>query len=201
MANRRFGQFFYTTHAKPVLLDVKIPIGATGAVGTIVGPGVASVTRVSAGIYAVRLQDNYAKCFSIRASMQSPVTGAAVNDGSFVTGTVYEIVTVGSTDWAAAGLLKGVTAAVGVSFVAAGAGGAGTGTAKALGVSGIAVVEAMGNPNLALAPIGVGNMGGQVIVQCLAATSSSVTTLVPTDPASGSTLALEIYLSDSSISN
>jgi hypothetical protein len=202
MANRRFTQFHYTPHAMPVLIDCNIAIGATGAVGTVKGPGVASVTRLAAGIYKIKLQDNYYKFYGMRHWLKAPVTGADVAAGSLTPGTVYEITALGTTttaQWVTAGVPVGVTPAVGVSFLAA-ATSAGTGTAKAIGVSGIATVEVVGNTDTQLNPSGEANtIGGYVIVKCLGATDASTTTLIATDPAQGSILGLEFYLSNSSV--
>ncbi len=62
MANRYFTQFFYTPHKMPVLLDCNIVIGATGAVGTVKGPGISSVTRLAVGTYQIKLQDKFILC-------------------------------------------------------------------------------------------------------------------------------------------
>lgn len=201
MANTRFTQFLYTKHAKPVILDVDIPIGATGAVGTLVGgSGISSVTRLAAGLYKVQFVDNYNKFLGMQACIFSPNSGSNVNDGSFSVGTTYIITAVGTTNWQTAGLPTGQTAAIGSVFKATAVGGAGSGTAKVQGVSGIANIEMLGSPTTTLYPTGLsGNPGGYVIFQTLAATSSSVTTLIATDPANGSTLSLEFYFSDSGL--
>ena len=193
MANRYFTQFFYTPHKMPVMLDMNVAIGATGAVGTLKGPGIYGVTRLGTGIYQIKLQDNYNKFFKLDWNLEAPVTGSAVNDGSFSVGTVYQITTVGTTDWTAAGLPAGLTAAVGMVFKAATIGGAGTGAAKALGTSGIFAVEVVGNPQLMLAPTGSANIGGIITIKCLNASGAA------TDPADGSVLFLDLYLSNSSV--
>lgn len=193
MANRYFTQFFYTPHKMPVMLDCNVAIGATGAVGTVKGPGIYGVTRLGTGIYQIKLQDNYNKFFKLDWNLEAPVTGSAVNDGSFSVGTVYQITTVGTTDWTAAGLPAGLTAAVGMVFKAATIGGAGTGAAKALGTSGIYAIEVLGNPQLMIAPNGAANIGGIITIKCLNASGAA------TDPADGSTLFLDFYLSNSSV--
>lgn len=193
MANRYFTQFFYTPHKMPVMLDCNVAIGATGAVGTVKGPGIYGITRLTTGIYQIKLQDNYNKFFKLDWNLEAPVTGSAVNDGSFSVGTVYQITTVGTTDWTAAGLPAGQTAAVGMVFKAATIGGAGTGAAKALGTSGIFAVEVVGNPQLMLAPTGSANIGGIITIKCLNASGAA------TDPADGSVLFLDLYLSNSSV--
>lgn len=198
MANRYFTQFFYTLHKMPVLIDCNFAIGGTGAVGTVKGPGVKAITRLAAGVYQIQFQDNYYKYFGMDFSVSSPVTGSNVNAGSFSAGTSYVITALGTTNWNAIGLPTGVTAAVGQGFVATGVG-AGTGTAKAVAPSGIATIETLGDPSLELAPMPTTNQGASIIIQCLSATSSSVTTLVPADPVSGTQLYLTFYLSNSSV--
>lgn len=201
MSNRRYTQFFYSAHAMPVLMDCNIAIGASGAVGTLKGPGISSVTRLAAGIYKVRFADNYNKLFGFWGHLRAPVTGADVAAGSLTPGVVYQITALGTTttaNWVTAGVPAGITPAVGVSFLCA-ATSAGTGTAKALGVSGITNIEILGDSNLQLSPIGVGLIGGYCIVKCLGPTAADDTALVATDPASGSVLFLNFYLSNSSV--
>jgi hypothetical protein len=55
-----------------------------------------------------------------------------VNDGSFVVGQAYQIVSVGTTDWTAAGAESDI--GVGGIFTATSVGGAGSGTANSVGV-------------------------------------------------------------------
>jgi hypothetical protein len=95
-------------------------------------------------------------------------------------------------DWHAVGVPHGVTPQVGVSFVAkaTGAGGS-TGLVIAAGVSGIASLEVIGDPNLSLAPHVSGpsaNVGGWVLVQLLNGSSA------PTAPAAGSTCGMCFYV-------
>lgn len=192
MANRSFTQFFYTPHKMPVLLDCNVAIGATGAVGTVKGPGIAAVTRLGVGVYQIQLQDDYYKFYLNKWYFGAPVTGAAVNDGSFVVGTMYQITSVGTTNWAAAGLPVGITPAVGAVFLASSVGGAGTGAAKAMGSSGIFAVEVLGDTNTMLANLTPGQ-GGFVTIKCLNAAGAA------TDPAAGSLMGLGFYLSNSSV--
>lgn len=101
-------------------------------------------------------------------------------------------------DWQAVGLPKGLTPSVGQSFIATstGAGGS-TGTVIAAGVSGITSLEVIGDPNLSIAPApqgGTDNVGGWILVQLLAPTSSSVTTPVATAPTAQSTLGMSFYM-------
>lgn len=196
MANRNFasGGKIYSMHVMPVLLDCNVAIGASGAPGTLKGPGIASITRLSAGIYQVQLQDNYNRYYFGAASFVSPVSGTPVADGSFSTGTVYVITSLGTTNWAAAGLPANIAPAVGAVFKAANAGGAGSGTAETSSHSGIFSTEAIGDTNtmLSLFPT-TPLLGGLVTFQTLNASGAA------TDPASGSVMALTFYLSNSSI--
>lgn len=202
MANRSWANTgkIWAPHVFPVLLDCNITIGSTGAVGTVVGPGIASVTRLAVGTYKILFQDDYNKLFGMEAALKAPVTGSNVAATALVPNTVYEITAMGTTtqaNWETAGVPSGVTAAVGVAFKAA-ATSSGNGTAKAIGASGISSVELVGLPNTMMQNSGV-NVGGYVIVQCVGPTDATTTTQIATDPASGSILFLQFYLSNSSV--
>ncbi len=172
MANRNYpNSRIYSGHYMPVQVDAVISIGATGAPTIESAPLVHSITRLAAGQYRIQLQDNYNSLLDFRGTAQSPVSGGAVAGGSFSIGTVYQIVSLGNTtqaQWVTAGLPSGITAAVGDVFKAA-AIGAGTGTVKVLGSSGIACMELMGN-NAAMLKNQVANTannGGYVDFQCM----------------------------------
>ena len=79
MANRNYvsGGKIYSMHVKPVIIDVKIRIGAAGAVTSFQGAMVKSVVRVSQGVYKIKMQDktSYNRIFTTHGAMQSPVTG------------------------------------------------------------------------------------------------------------------------------
>lgn len=188
MANRWFQQFFYSLNHSPVFLEGNAVIGSTGAVGTVKGSGLKSVTRLGVGTYRLLPEDGYPRYLGGHVGFVSPTTGSNVNDGSFVAGTSYVITAVGTTNWHAVGVPAGVTPAVGVGFVATGVGGAGSGTVKAVGASGIYAVEIVGDPQLQ-----VNQAGGGVIIQCLNASGA------PTDPASGSVLGFVMFLRNSTV--
>lgn len=127
------------------------------------------------------------------------ITFSAAVAGLF-TGFAF-VLTVSDTnlqDWNGVGLPRGLTPSVGQSFVATSTGaGASTGLVIAAGVSGVASVEVIGDPNLSFAPQAQGgspNVGGWLLVQFLAATSSSVTTVIPTAPANGSVCGMSFYV-------
>ncbi len=197
--NRRTIQFMATFHGKPVLVDCDIPIGSTGAVGTVAGMGIASVTRLAVGTYKVKFQDTFNKYLGTFAEIWSPNSGSNVAVTAINPTTVYTITVVGTTTtagWITAGVPVGVTPAVGVTFLCA-ATTTGTGQCQIPSVSGLAHIEVVGNPNVMVNPAGGAGIG-YVVVQTLGATDASTTTLIPKDPASGSTLSLAFYFSDSS---
>lgn len=207
MSNERYTQFFYSKHGQYVALDVDVPIGASGAVGTLVsGAGISSVARNAAGIYQVNFTAPFNKFIGMHCDIRSPNSGSSilVASAGTVSGTTYVITILGTTTtagWVSLGLPVGVTPAVGVAFKS-------TATATATGTgavqvqlatgSGLSGIELIGNPQLTLYPTGLGAANAYLIFQTLAATNSSTTTLLATDPASGSTLSLSFYFSNSS---
>lgn len=130
-----------------------------------------------------------------------PVDGA----GSLATGFTFSLPVddYNSKDWRGVGLPRGVTAAVGASFVATATGfGASTGQVKAAGISGISSIELVGDPNTTLGPVPTGgspNVGGWILVQFLGATNSSTTTLIPKAPTDGSVVGLSFVVEAGSI--
>lgn len=219
----------YSPHVTPVLADLTFTVDATNGLGItgLKGQAVQNVfmhtsttpTRgpngklnpnPAAGYALIQLSDNYTRVYSVLPTIQAPVTGSALNvdasDAALTAGIPYQIVTLGTTtaaDWLALGVQPGVTAAVGVSFVALATGaGTGTGTVKALGNSGLSHIELLGNSNLTAGPVPAGgspNVGAYILISLLGATSSSVTTLIPTAPAAGTIINLAMYLNQSSV--
>lgn len=189
MANRFFQQFFFSLNHYPVWLEGSADIGASGAASGLKGSGLLSLTRKAAGVYELKLEDNYSKFLAFDVKFAGPVTGAAVTAGSFVSGTLYRILTVGNTDYTAVGLPAGITAAPGATFVASGAG-AGTGTVKAITESAVYKVELVGDPSLMDSP----SVQGAVLhFVCWDAAGS------PVDPADGSKMWLQVCYRNSSV--
>lgn len=152
----------------PVSLDMSVSIGSSGAptIESGSGLGIQSITRLSAGKYRLRLDDNYMKLLMVNARMQSPV-GSPVVAGSLSPGSVYQIISLGTStqaNWVTAGVPEGIEAAVGVTFLCA-ATSSGTGTAGLLGSSGVMNVEIMGN-NANMLQYSPGK-GGYVDIQCM----------------------------------
>ena len=79
MSNRNYasGGKIYSMHVKPVIVDVKITIGALGAVTSFSGAMVQSVVRTSQGLYKIKLQNltNFTKVYTTQGCMESPATG------------------------------------------------------------------------------------------------------------------------------
>lgn len=129
-------------------------------------------------------------------------------DGAIPTGFTFAVVdsSTNGDDWRGVGLPPGVVANVGASFIATATGyatqGGSTGLVIAPGVSGISSIEVIGDPNQSLSPIprrGSPNVGGWILVQFLGATSSSVTTQLPTAPAAGSIVGMSFYVEAGSV--
>jgi hypothetical protein len=129
--------------------------------------------------------------------------GGAPSDGTIATGFTFVLTkyTTNLTDWQKVGVPAGVVPQVGVSFIAIATGyttgGASSGKVKAIDTSGIVQMEVVGDPNFSIAPIPMGgspNSGGWFLVQFMAATSSSVTTLIPTAPKDGTIIQMTILL-------
>lgn len=141
MSNRRLYQFLFSKQPMLKKINALVTFGASGAVASVGGPGVLSCTKLTTGIYQLKLIDNYVSVVGYTWAMFGGAPGSNVTDGSFVTNTLYEITALGTTSWAAIGLDADFTPAVGQVFVATGAGGSGGGTAKAIGASNVIEVE------------------------------------------------------------
>jgi hypothetical protein len=203
MANRNYpNSKLYSLNIYPVALNASINIGASGAVSSFnsgTGSGIAAVTKLATGVYQIQLKDNYASLLGAGFDLQSPNTGSAVTAGSFVVGTLYTITSLGTTNYNAVGIPAGITPAIGMGFVAT-AIGSGTGTATAVGNSGVGSVELVSNTKgmLSKQPF-VANSGGYIIFQTLGATSSSVTTQIAANPASGSVILVQLLFNNSQV--
>jgi len=157
----------------------------------------------AAGTIVIQLQDNFNRSLSGFNALVSPVSGTPLT--STTAGTAVIIVSLGTAtpaqsmaDFQAKGLPKGITPAVGVSFVPTATGTIGHSAAveiaAALG-TGVATIETLGDPNLSIAPnpAAAQGFGAQIILQCRDYAGAIVA------PANGSVISLAMYLSDSSI--
>lgn len=126
------------------------------------------------------------------AGFVSQISGTPINITAGLTvGQAYVIVSLGTStpaNWQALGFPSNIVPAVGAAFIANTAtAGTGTGVVETPSVSGITSVEAVGDPNQTCNPA---TGGGTLISQCLGATSSGVTTLIPTAPANNSVVGM-----------
>jgi hypothetical protein len=217
MANRNFpNSRIYSGHVMPVLLDCNFVVDSTNGNGlgirNLKGPMVSNVfmstsatplsgnPNPSAGTIIIQLSDKYNRSFSGFQAIVSPVSGTPILvTAPLVAGTAYIIVALGTTtaaNWTALGVPIGVTPAVGVSFIATSASGAGTGTVEIPAASGsnICTIETVGDPNLSIDPSPqFQTFGAQFILQCRNYSGAI------TAPANGSVISLALYLSNSSI--
>jgi hypothetical protein len=214
----------YQYEAYPILLSCNFVVDSTNGNGlgirNLKGTGIANVfmhtsatpgpgnygvvnPNPQSGMILVQFQNQFNRYLSGFSGLVSPLTGSALT--SVTSGLAYVITSLGTTttaQWVAAGLPAGMVPNVGAAFIAKETGAiGGTGTVEVPGVSGITSIEVVGDPNQTLQNSNLYQNGGaQMVLQTLASTSSSVTTLIPTAPANNSVIGLNFYLSNSSVS-
>lgn len=155
------------------------------------------------GLCWIQFKNNFNYSLSGSQSIVSPVTGSPLT--SVTSGGAYVIVSLGTTtlaQWQAVGIPTGFTPSVGMAFVAKATGAiGGTGAVEVPGVSGIVATETIGDPTQMLNNSSIAANGGAwILLQFLGATSSSVTTLIPTAPANNSVIAMRFRFDGSSVS-
>lgn len=195
------------TATQPGTVDGRL-FGLTGAVtlsntNTINNPS----SGGGGGAIIVILNDNYNVYLGGYSGFVSPLSGTqiSISTGSSLTvGAPYVITSLGTTtqaQWVAAGLSIKVTAAVGVSFIAAATSGSGTGTVQAplVGGSGIDHIEVIGDANLMnnqnayqLGTTPVQEQPGRGMMFILQCYSNGV----PTSPVNGTVIGLNFYLNN-----
>ena len=156
----------------------------------------------AAGLALIQFKQNFNVYLGGFSGFVSPTTGSGLT--STTSGLAYIIGTLGTTtlaQWQTAGVPLGLTPSVGMSFIAT-TGGAigGTGTVFLPGASGIGAIEVVGDPNQSIANSSIAvNGGAYVLVQFLAPTSSSTTTVIQTAPAPNSVCGLTFFFDRSSV--
>lgn len=166
MANRWFQQFTSSLIKKLCVVYGEITFGASGAISSFSGNGVKSVTKLATGVFQIQLQDQFNHFYGAEFTLLSGVgTNPGVNDGSFVVDTLYQIQTVGDTDWPSVGLNSGLSPAAGQAFVASASGGSGSGVVKAISPSGIVAIEVAQDPQEML-EVSTPSAGSILIFQC-----------------------------------
>lgn len=208
MSNKREYQFLYSKVPKLTVRYGSVTIGGSGSVATSSSGtgGLASVTRLGTGVYQLKFQDNFYAYVKSEFNWQSGTTGANVGDGTFVASTMYQIVTVGNTDWGGLGLPAGYGTAAGMVFIASGTGdGAKTGVAKAISTAGnnsikVSVVapNAFLTNTLPNINTGTAGAGSSIIIQTFGASGTDTMVMAPADPTAGAVLNFAVTFRDSS---
>lgn len=203
MANAYDKQFLYSKYPKFTLRSGTISIGGSGTIASFGGPGVAAVSKLATGIYQIKLKDNFYQYVSSDFQMLAGTSGAVVGDGTFSANTLYQITTVGTTNWANVGFDSDYTPVVGAVFVASGTGNGGTftGQAKAITPTTIDAIEVIQSPQKQLASLNSasGTSGASIFFQTLASTGPGTTTLVATAPVAGSQIVFNLWFQDSAV--
>lgn len=193
MANELFQQFHYSKVKMLTMIEGSVLIGASGAVTSVnSNGGFLGATKLATGTYQLQMTGNYNSFIGSHFCLEAGTTGSPVADGSLVTGTTYQITVVGTTNWAAVGLAAGLTPTVGQSFVATGAGGAGTGTATAIGNTAIVAVEVLQGAQVSLQN-SVQGSGAIINIQCKSATATIA------NPTSGARIRFQLWFKNSSV--
>ena len=148
-----------------------------------------------AGYIAVQLSAGYGGYENGTYGFGSPVSGTPINVTSALTvGQAYVITSVGTTSlagWQSLGLQAGLTPTVGQSFTAITATPTtGTGQVQVPLATGSTTgkIELVGDPNVSVQPSD--GSGAWFLLQCLAPTNSSTTTLHAAAPIDGSVVGL-----------
>lgn len=190
----------------PMIQNVFMHTSATPANGNTnpATPNVAVLNpNPAAGSIIIQFQDNFNRSFSGFNAQVSPLAGSASTSTTAHTAVV--ITTLGTataaqslSEFQAKGLAKGITPAVGVSFVPTASGVIGHSAAvdtPAAAGSNIMTIETLGDPNLSIAPNPSASQGfgASMILQCRDASGAIAA------PADGSVISLGFYLSDSSV--
>lgn len=221
------GGKIYSMHVKPVLLDCNFVVDSANGNGLGIrslkgpmiqnvfmhtssspGPGnsnpaspnvVVTNPNPAAGTIVVQFQDNFNRSLSGCNAIISPVSGTPLT--STVVNIAYTIVALGTAtaaQWQAVGLPRGVTPAIGASFIASASqaiGGAAAVEIAAAAGSAVMSIETLGDPNATIAPdpsVSQG-FGAQFILQCRNVSGAIAA------PADGSVISLQFLLSDSSV--
>ena len=179
-------------------------VGLTGAVtlsntNAVNKPIPAAPSSPSAGVIIVQFQDNFNKLLKGFKSIVSPASGTSLS--STIANQPMIITSLGSAtpaQFQAVGLPKGITPAVGVSFIASSSsliGGGASVMQSASSGSGILSIETVGDPNASIAPDPTKNQGfgAQLILQARDYTGANAA------PADGSVISLGFLFSNSGV--
>lgn len=154
------------------------------------------------GYAMVQFKNNFNYYLGGFSGVVAPLS--STNLTSTTAGNPYVITSIGTTTVAqfqAAGLSPGLTPTVGQAFIAKASGAlGGTGTLGAPGIPTTQVVSVVGDPNQSIANSSIAaNAGAIIIIQFLAPTSSSSTTLVAAAPADNTVVGMCFKFDGSSV--
>lgn len=205
MANRAFFQMLASLVERLTFIEFNFVVGASGAVGTVKGSGIKSITRVQQGVYMIQLQDSYNRYFGGACGLvEQPGTGVAITAASnnLTVGVLYTITVLGdatAADWVTVGVPAGLTPSVGLPFVAL-ATGSGTGTTArvaplaATGATDALVFNVAGDTNAVINQKAIHGTGGYVFMVCREGSNGAVV-----DPPQYSVVGGHMFLRNSSI--
>lgn len=220
------GQALYTNVVKPCQVNLSFTVTPTNGLGvtslksngyvdnvfmhTSTTPGVNNGftnPNPASGFAVIQLRQNFNVFLGASTGLTTLAgTAAKVDNAALTVGQVYIISTLGdatAAQWLTLGVPRGITPAVGVAFTAlvTGAGTANTSTSRvgASTTSGITLVEVVGVTSLMTTTAIAANAGQQVILQFSGATSTTVTTLIPTAPPAGTVISASLYFDGSSV--
>ena len=206
MANTYEKQFLFSKYGKLTLRSGTVTFGGSDSATTVSGPGLNSVKKLTTGVYQIKFKDNFYNYVSSDFQMLSGTTGSPVGDGTFTTNTIYQITTIGTSNWSAIGYDSDYTPVVGGVFVASGTGNGGTftGQASAITPSTINIVEVIQSPQSELTNLNAssGTKGSSIFIQTLGptgGTTSSSTVLLAANPVAGAQLIYNIWFADTSV--
>ncbi len=221
------GKNIFIPHVKPVLIDCNFIVAASDSGGlgitSLKGPMVQNVfmhtsatpgagnsspdspnvvvtnPNPGSGTIIVQLQNGFNLHLATFRSIQSALSGSPLTSTTAnVACVITALGTATAAQWRAVGLPAGITAAVGVAFVATASqsigGSAAVQIAAATG-SAVASIEVLGNPTLSInpAPSASQGFGGQIILQCRDYAGALIA------PVDGSVISLSMYINDSSV--
>lgn len=78
MADRNFERSLNSLNKGLTFIEGNAVIGSTGAVGTVKGSGVTSVTRTGAGAYTLKLEDKYSRYLGGSVGFINASTGSGI---------------------------------------------------------------------------------------------------------------------------
>lgn len=211
MANRRLYQFLYSRQPKLTMVNGIISFGANGSVTSVSSVGVYTAANLAAGQYQIKLTDNYYAFVGAQFNFYSGIAGASTFGVAGLTGSsMYQITTVGNSDWTTLGPDPDYALTAGTVFRATAVVGSGTGTAKLLTVNPVVSAQVLQSQTTALQnnfpSLG---RGSSIYFQTIAPvvttsqTSTSVyvstTTMTATNPVASSSMSFKLWFRDSSV--